>query len=56
MRYLDVLILLVVVLCSTGFKLLHKAINDDVPRGFGTAKYAVIIGKIFYTIVYSLYF
>ena len=44
MRFLGILILLNVVLCSTAFKLLHKAKNDN-PRGFGTAKHAVIIGK-----------
>lgn len=45
MRVLGVLILLNVGLCSLGFKLLHKANKvEDHPKGFGTAKHAVIIG------------
>ena len=44
MRCLGILILLNVGLCSTAFKLLNKAKNEH-PRGFGTAKHAVIIGE-----------
>ena len=46
MRAVAVLILLNVGLCSLGFKLLNRAKDvDDHPKGFGTAKHAVIIGK-----------
>ena len=44
MRFLGILFLLYLGLRSTAFKLLHEAKNDH-PRGFGTAKHAVIIGK-----------
>ena len=44
MRFLGLVVLLNLALCLTAFKLLHKAKNDH-PRGFGTAKHAVIIGE-----------
>ena len=53
MRFLGILILLNVVFCSTAFKLLHKAKNDN-PRGFGTAKHAVIIGKFLHNFYGSI--
>ena len=46
MRVVAVFILLNVGLCSLGFKLPRRTKGvDDHPKGFGTAKHAVIIGK-----------
>ena len=46
MRAVVVLFLLNACVCSFGFKLLNKVKEvKDHPKGFGTAKHAVIIGK-----------
>ncbi|XP_028405072.1 uncharacterized protein LOC114527579 [Dendronephthya gigantea] len=44
MRFLGVLILLNIGLLSMAFKLVNKVKSGDHPRGFGTAKHALIIG------------
>ena len=52
MRAVFVLFLLNVAVCSLGFKLFNKVKEvKDHPKGFGTAKHAVIIGK-FVLIIY----
>lgn len=57
MRVLGVLLLFNLGVCSLGFKLFQmtKKIKDR-PKGFGTAKHAVIIGMLVYRVTNLLAF
>ena len=49
MRAIYALVLLNMAFCSVAFKLLNKPNNiKEHPKGFGTAKHALIIGKLHY--------